>query len=160
MRLAFASLSASLLASLAACGHSGGGPDAYVTVDCSTVTGVDTFVVGLEKMGTSGMLDFKLMSSMPAPPSHGFNTWVLQVNSMASGVVGAPLDGVQLEVLPYMPAHKHDSGVPVGVQPAGMPGQYTLTPVNLWMPGVWQTTINATAGTASDTAVYNFCIPS
>jgi hypothetical protein len=30
--------------------------------------------------------------------------------------------------------------------------------VNLWMPGVWQTTIAVTAPTA-DSAVFSFCLP-
>lgn len=33
-----------------------------------------------------------------------------------------------------------------------------MEPVNLWMPGVWETTIRATAGTTTDSAVYKFCI--
>ena len=151
----------SLGAALAACGSSGGGPDAVENVDCSMVTGADTFVVGLEKMGTAGQLDFKLMSADPAPPARNDNTWVVQINAMASGVVGAPVDGLTLTVTPFMPAHQHTSPKPVDVTPvAGTPGQYTLSPVFLWMPGVWQTTIQATQGSTSDSAVYTFCIPS
>jgi hypothetical protein len=44
------------------------------------------------------------------------------------------------------------------VAPAGPPGQYTLSPVNLWMPGVWETTIRATSGATIDSAVFRFCI--
>ena len=42
---------------LAACGSSHSGADAEEMVDCSTVTGVDTFVVGLEKMGAKSNAD-------------------------------------------------------------------------------------------------------
>ena len=149
-------------AALAACGSGGGGgPDAAETVDCSKVTGTDTFVVGLEKMGAGGQLDFKLMSADPAPPARNTNTWIVQINAMSSGVVGAPMDGLNLMVTPYMPAHNHISPEPVMVTPvSGMAGQYQLSPVFLWMPGVWQTTIQATQGSTSDSAVYTFCIPS
>jgi hypothetical protein len=30
----------------------------------------------------------------------------------------------------------------------------------MWMPGLWQTTIEASAGADSDSAVFAFCIPS
>jgi len=145
---------------LAACGGGSSGPDAAEMVDCSTVTGVDTFHVGLEKMGAMGALDFQMMSVDPAPPARGNNTWVVQVNAMQAGVVGNPVDGASLVVTPFMPAHQHGTPIPVGITPAGQPGQYTLTPVNLWMPGVWETTIQVTSGSTTDSAVYKFCIPS
>ncbi len=128
------------------------------TVDCSTVTGTDTFTVGLEKPGVSGMVDFKLMSIDPAPAIRGNNTWVVQVSSMASGVVGNPIDGAEVSATPFMPAHQHGSPITAVVTPTGNPGEYSISPVNLWMPGVWQTTIALTTPSA-DRAVYSFCIP-
>lgn len=129
-------------------------------VDCSTVTGADTFTVGLEKQGVAGLADFKLMSIDPAPAIRGDNTWVLQINSMASGVVGNPLVGATISTSPFMPAHQHGSpktavATPVG---DGSSGQYTITPINLWMPGVWQTTFTVTSGSDTDRATYSFCI--
>jgi hypothetical protein len=127
-------------------------------VDCTKVTGTDEFVVGLQKTGTGGLLDFKLMSADPAPPARNDNTWIVQVSLMESGVVGAPIDGATLAVNPFMPEHQHGSPIRVTVTAAGSPGQYTLSPVNLWMPGVWETTIRATSGTTTDSAIYRFCI--
>ena len=143
---------------LAACGSGDAGPDA--PLDCSMVTGVDTFVVGLEHHGAAGALDYKMMSVDPAPPIRGDNTWVLQINAMASGVVGSPVDGASLAVTPFMPAHQHGTPIPVVVTPMATAGQYMLSPVNLWMPGVWETTIQATSGSTTDSAVFKFCIPS
>jgi hypothetical protein len=144
---------------LAACpgnGDDGSGSD----VDCTMVTGADTFVVGLEKPGMNGALDFKMMSATPAPPARGDNTWIFQINEMASGVVGNPIDGLSLMVTPFMPAHQHGSPIQVQITPTGDPGGYKLDPVNLWMPGVWETTIRAvTSSQTSDTVVYRFCIP-
>ncbi len=145
-----------LVLGLAAC--SGDGDDTDPEVDCATVKGVDTFVVGLEKPGTDGVYDFKLMSVSPAPPARGNNTWIVQVNAMNAGVVGAPIDGATIKVTPFMPAHMHGTGVPVDIMPMTDPGQYELSPVNLWMQGVWETTIRATSGTSTDTAVYKFCV--
>ena len=141
---------------LAACGSSQ--PSDDMPVDCSTVTNVDTFVVPLEKMGTSGNYDFQLMSATPAPPASGDNTWILQLNAMSGGVVGAPVTGASMTVVPFMPAHQHDAGLAVQITPMSTPGQYQLTPVNLWMPGVWVTTITVN-GPPTDKAVYSFCIP-
>jgi hypothetical protein len=120
------------------------------------VTGADTFTVGLEKMGQGGTLDFKLLSATPSPPARGDNSWVVQINQTASGA--APLEGAQLQVTPFMPAHQHGSPIMVQITPMPDAGQYKLEPVNLWMPGVWETTIRASAGTSTDSAVYKFCI--
>jgi hypothetical protein len=146
---------------LAACGTNG--DDTVEEVDCAKVTGVDTFVVGLDHPGEKGVYDFKLMSADPAPPArsseNSFNTWVVQVSSMNAGVVGAPVDGATLKVTPYMPAHMHGSGVPVEITPLGEPGQYQLSQINLWMQGVWETTVRATVDPATDSTVFKFCIP-
>jgi len=145
---------------VAACGGGGSGtPDAEV-INCATETRADTFVVGLEKAGDAGKLDFKLISADPAPPARNDNTWVVQVNAMASGVVGAPVDGATLSVTPFMPDHQHGAGKTVIVTPATDPGQYTLTPINMWMPGLWETTIDTASASGNDTVVFRFCIPS
>jgi hypothetical protein len=141
---------------LAACGTNDGGGDD--DVDCSMVTGTDTFVVGLDHVGKNGVYDFKLMDAMPAPPIRGNNSWVLQVSAMNAGVVGAPVDGATIKVTPFMPAHQHGTGVTAEITPTGVAGQYTLSPVNLWMQGVWETTIRATVDASTDTTVFKFCV--
>jgi hypothetical protein len=140
----------------AACAGDSGDDDP--PVDCSKVTGTDTYFAGLPKAGRDAKLDYKLMSAMPAPPARGDNTWVVQITTMASGAVGTPLDDADVTVTPFMPAHQHGSPIPVEVTPTGEPGTYTLEPVNLWMPGVWETTITAASGTTTDSAIYKFCI--
>lgn len=107
-------------------------------VDCSTVTGVDTFTVPLVKAGASGAINFQMLSATPAPPARNTNTWLIQINAMQSGVVGNPVDGASIVATPFMPSHQHGSPEQVVVTPAGQPGQYTLDPVFLWMPGVWE----------------------
>ena len=141
---------------LAGCPASG---DDEELVDCATVTDDDTFVVGLEKMGMGGTIDFKLMSITPAPPARGDNDWIVQLNAVASGVVGAPIDGATLKVTPFMPKHGHESGVTALITAAAEPGQYKLSPVNFSMNGVWEVTIRGTTTTTTDSAIYKFCIP-
>jgi hypothetical protein len=156
MRVGFVAISIPLAGLFAACSGDDGGDDA--AIDCSTVTGVDSFVVGLEKAGAGGTVDFKLMSIDPAPPIRGNNTWVVQVSTMASGVVGNPIDGATVSATPFMPAHQHGSPITPVITATGNPGEYSIAPVNMWMPGVWETTI-AVSAPSTDRAVYKFCIP-
>ena len=144
---------------LAACSSSSGGADAPEMVDCSTITGTDTFTVGLEHQGKAGLVDFKMMSATPAPPARDDNTWIIEIDTMTSGVVGNPIAGASMTATPFMPAHQHGTPKEVIITPTGTPGQYTLQPVNMWMPGVWETTIKVTAP-QTDSAVFKFCIPS
>jgi hypothetical protein len=127
------------------------------TYNCATETRADTFVVGLDKVGAASMLDFKLMSADPAPPARGNNTWELQVSAMTSGIVGNGVAGASLTVTPFMPDHAHGTPIQVVITDKGA-GMYELSPVNLWMPGLWQTTIQVTSGSGSDQAVFSFCL--
>jgi len=157
MRLTF--LVASLVFAVGCAGNGNSGDDdGSAAPDCSTVTGTDTFTVGLEKMGAGGFADFKLMSIAPAPVVRGDNTWIVQINSMSSGVVGNPMDGATVTGTPYMPAHQHGSPIIADVTPTGNPGEYSIAPINMWMPGVWQTTIAVTSGPNPDRAVFAFCV--
>jgi hypothetical protein len=134
------------------------------TYNCATETRADTWQIPLEKKGELAMLDFQLVSATPAPPARGDNTWILQVNVMANGVAGAPMQGASIVATPYMPDHQHGTPKVVNITAMSTAGQYQLEPVNMWMPGLWQTTIQVTPGTtssggASDTVVYSICIP-
>ena len=151
MRLTFVAISL-----LCACGTNSGDDD--TAVDCSMITGADTFTVGLEKPGTAGAVDFKLMSIAPAPAIRGNNDWIVEIDSMSSGVVGAPMDGATLDVSSYMPAHGHYSPITPTISATGTAGQYKISPVNLWMPGLWQTTITVSSSAPADRAVYAFCV--
>ena len=148
-----------LMLSIAAC--SGGEMQGDVEpVICATETRDDEFVVGLAKMGAGSALEFKLMSANPAPPARDDNTWELQLSSVTGGTIGGPVTGASLQVTPFMPDHQHGSGKTVVVEPMAEAGHYELTPINLWMPGLWETTISASSASGSDSVVFRFCIPS
>jgi hypothetical protein len=150
-----------LAPSFAACGAVDGGHDADDgVVNCAVETTADEFVVGLEKAGATGRLNFQLMSATPAPPARGDNEWVLQVSALTNGVVGAPVSGATMFVTPFMPKHQHGTPIDVVIEAMPAAGQYKLSPVNLWMPGLWETEIEVTASSSgTDSAVYRFCIP-
>jgi hypothetical protein len=133
--------------------------DDQAPYNCAAETRADTFFAGMHKAGAAQALDFKLMSADPAPPARGDNTWELQVSAMSAGTVGSGVTGASLSVTPFMPDHQHGTPIQVEITDKGN-GMYELTPVNLWMPGLWQTTIQASsANGASDAVVYSFCIP-
>jgi hypothetical protein len=139
----------------ACAGSDSGGDDVDDIVNCDTVTDDDDFVIGLHKDGDGGLLGFTLMSGDPAPPIRGDNSWVIQVDAG-----GTPVSGAAITVTPFMPQHGHGAGKTVLVQEMPDAGQYQLSPVNLWMPGVWETTIDATTESGEDQVVFRFCIPS
>jgi hypothetical protein len=124
--------------------------DAGDTVDCSTVSGTDTFGIGLAKTGTAG-LTYTFTAGMT--PIRGDNDWGVRITDTAS----APVTGATLTVTPFMPAHQHGSPINVVVTEQA-DGTYDLNPVNLWMPGVWETTIKTVATSATDTVVFSFCV--
>ncbi|MEO7094444.1 MAG: FixH family protein [Polyangiales bacterium] len=154
MRTLPLALLAAVLPVAGACVSSGSSDDTEETVNCATET-ADQYTVGLEKTGT--VLDVKMMSALPAPPACGDNEWIIHINTVSGA---APVTGATINVTPFMPKHQH--GTPVDVKIDAMPsaGEYKLSPVNMWMPGVWETTIEMTSSSGTDSVVYKFCIPS
>ena len=155
----FAVLSSVIVVVASGCGGGDPPPDADEALACVTSMRGDVYTVGLEKPGIGGLLDFKLMSADPAPPARNLNTWVIQINSMSSGVVGDPANNAVMTVTPFMPDHQHGAGA-YRVQVDAMPdaGQYKLSQINTWMPGYWEVTIDAQVSAVSDRVVYKFCI--
>jgi hypothetical protein len=150
------SLILGVLFALGACADDGGDDDG-TSYNCAAETRADEFAIGLAKPGESSRLEFKLLSSDPAPPSRGDNVWILQLSTLAAPAT--PVSGAAMSVTPFMPDHAHGSGKTVTVTPMAEPGQYELDPVNLWMPGLWEVTIQV-SGADGDRAVFRFCLPS
>jgi hypothetical protein len=144
---------AALALAVAACGGGEGGGTPDGGYDCAIEDRDDDFVAGLEKTGEDGALRFRLMQSTPAPPSRGNNAWTIEVVDAA----GAPVPGAALTVKPFMPDHQHGTGIKAKLTEQS-DGLYLAEPVNLWMPGLWEVTIEARAAAATDRVVYRFCI--
>src|SRR5262249_20616222 len=136
-------LAASLLVG-GGCGdpHSSSTPDAGATATCAADPRASAYSAGLTLTGKAGLLQTRLMSSLPAPPLKGENKWTVQVTDATSG---AGLDGVTIDVVPFMPDHGHYSPIKVVVTPMGG-GVYLLDPVYLFMAGVWEVTVNMKTG--------------
>jgi hypothetical protein len=142
---------------VAACHGGSSPPDADEALACMNAGRGDTYVVGLERAGKAGLLDMKLMTATPAPPGFNDNAWLVQVNAMAAGVVGDPVNGATITVTPFMPDHQHGTAIKAKIQPMSG-GQYLLSPINLWMPGYWEVTIDVQTSTVHDSVLYKFCI--
>lgn len=155
MRAALTSILLALGVTLAACGGTTTNEIPDAGYDCTTETRAEQFTAGMSKVGSQNEVTFKLISSTPAPPSRGDNTWEID---LVDGT-GTAITGAAMVVTPFMPDHNHGTSIKAQVtEPT--PGHYEIAPVNLWMPGFWQITVKATptAGTA-DAAVFSFCIP-
>lgn len=122
-------------------------------ITCTTDPRAMTYTANMAQMGTSGMYKFVLAQSDPAPPAKGTNTWTLKLTDASqNNVTGATID-----VLPYMPDHMHGTSVDASVTP-NADGTYTVTPLYLFMPGIWTITFTAHIGTVTDKSVFSFCI--
>lgn len=115
-------------------------------------------MAGLEKTGKQGGLLFRLIDSQPGPPQKGDNIWTLAIKNSS----GAAQPAATVTVTPFMPDHGHGSPIRAEVSELAAPaggGQYRVSPVNLFMPGLWQITVAAqTQAGVSDSAVFAFCI--
>jgi len=116
-----------------------------------TQTDVDVYADSIMKMGVDGNVHVMIMSANPAPPDVGDNTWMLRIVDMDDN----PIDGATVTVTPFMPAHGH------GTSPADFKatfsedGTYEAGPFKLFMPGVWETTVDV-AGDAADSVMFSF----
>ncbi|MBX3129380.1 MAG: FixH family protein [Polyangiaceae bacterium] len=112
----------------------------------------ETFSAGMTHPGDDGALTFTLVSATPAPPQLFDNSWLLELSA-----AGAALDGATLTVSTWMPDHEHGSPKQTQVSPQG-DGRYQLSPVNLFMPGLWEVRVEAQSGSTSDGTTFTFCV--
>ena len=127
----------------AACGSTGGGSSAPGTFSGAPVANV---------VSDSGAVHMAAWTS-PNPIERG--EVALQLNALDAK--GAPLDGVTMSAVPWMPAMGHGASTVPTVTAKGN-GIYELTNVNLFMPGHWEIRI-AMSGTITDKTVLAFDVP-
>lgn len=95
------------------------------------------------------------VNSDPVPPAKGDSTWTIMVTDQND----APLDGLTVDSTPFMPDHGHGTPLQETVTAGAQPGEYVLAPVNLWMPGYWEVTIDVDDGNGmTDSVMYAVCI--
>lgn len=145
-------LVAGVVACLASCGGTEppGGP-------CAKDSRADRYRAGevLTKAGAGGRVVVRLVAAEPATPLKGDNTWTVRVEDPA----GAAISGATLAVQPYMPDHQHGTSIKAVTTPLAEPGQYRITPLNLFMTALWEVRIGVTTpGGVMDRVVFGACI--
>jgi subtilisin family serine protease len=116
--------------------------------DCDEETRDDEYMVGLSKSGSALTVTF--VSANPAPPALGDNNWTVTLSDSSAGITA---------VTPFMPDHGHGTAVEAIITATDNAGEWTLSPVNLYMAGLWEVTIDliTQAGT-TDQVVFSFCV--
>lgn len=118
---------------------------------CTNETRSPPFKAELPFSDSSGVT-VKLLSSTPAPPKVGDNTWVIEVDDPT----GAPIKGAELGFSQFMPDHGHP-GVkqPVITEEEG--GRYSLSPVNFNMQGYWENYVTIASATVDVKVTVKVC---
>lgn len=116
---------------LAACGPSSSGPDASNASNPSN----EFPSAALTTLATDGAkARIEVRTAPEQPPTHGVISVELTILDPSSG---APLDGLGVQVQPFMPAMGHGSSVKPQVSASGS-GRYVARNVDLFMPGRWE----------------------
>ncbi|HTO98112.1 MAG TPA: FixH family protein [Myxococcales bacterium] len=143
-----------LLAFAAACGSdSSGTPDSGDVVNCQNDSRVTAYTPNMTVNSTGGTMKFSLVQSNPGPPATGNNTWSLKITNTS----GTGLPGLSLGYKTIMPDHGHGSPITNPSITDNGGGNYTVTPVDLFMPGVWHVWFFNNA-TPNDTGDFFFCV--
>jgi YtkA-like protein len=130
-------------------------PDADVFIPCTDDPRAEHYAPGMLKTGPKSQISVTLLSSDPGPPIKGVNTWSVLVTDAAK----APQSGATLKVVPYMPDHNHGTIVKPTITPLSDAGQYKVTPLYLFMAGLWEVTLTVSTPTGvQDAVVFRFCI--
>jgi YtkA-like len=123
---------------LAACSSATTGPSSGSLVTTTSATG-------------ALLID---VTTSPQPPVQGMNVATLVVTDSATH---APVDGLSLAVVPWMPAMGHGTSLVPTVDAMGH-GKYEVSNLSLFMAGEWELRLTIT-GTVTDTANPAFDVP-
>jgi hypothetical protein len=134
------------------CGGGSSSPDAGDVVNCQSDSRVFTYAPNLTVTSSAGGMKVALVQSDPAPPAKGTDTWTLRVTNAA----GTAMPGLPLGVKTLMPDHGHSSSTIPAITDTGG-GNYKMTLLNLFMPGVWHIWFFSNAA-PTDTADFYFCV--
>lgn len=138
------------------CGSGSSSADSGTSAEtlCERDTRGEAFMPGLEKV--DGALHVKILEGTPSVPVKGNNTWTVELRDGA----GAVVDGATVSATPFMPDHNHGTSVVPTITALGE-GRYTISPLYLFMAGVWRITLQVTPPGPTPTPAsvqFFFCI--
>ena len=154
-----------LIACSAGCaGSDEANPGAPVdSVSCSADPRLDTYTGELDKPGELGLLSFRFFDLTPTPPAKGANIFHVRVSNAEGDVMQ---NGLRVDL--RMPDHGHGTSVEPVISFDAALGAYTITPVFLFMPGVWRIEFEAVDAPSDapalddaallDSTVLHFCV--
>lgn len=116
--------------------------------DCA---GAEPFVAGMSKTTSESGTTVAITAAAPTPPDVGDNTWTLAISD-ASG----PVEGLTVEVTPWMPLHGHGLTPPDYAAADQGGGVYAVEPFDVVMPGLWEFQVRLGAE-GTDQAVFALC---
>lgn len=150
-------LAAAALA-LGVAGCSGGDGDGNTTTQpgagCSEDPRVTPYLVGMEAKSSDGAVTVTFLDADPAPPAKGDNVWMLKIEDAS----GAAVNDATLSTEAFMPDHGHSSTVVPQITFKG-DGTYEIAGLDLFMPGVWEITIDiAPPGGTVQSVLFTFCV--
>jgi hypothetical protein len=104
----------------------------------------------------SGALSIEARTGPDQPPTRGLSTVDLDIVDAQSG---EPKDGLELTVVPWMPAMGHGTSVKPALEAVGG-GHYLISNVNMYMGGAWdlRIAISGADAEAADRATLHFKI--
>ncbi len=100
----------------------------------------------------------EVIGATPDPPLRAdYNAWIVTLETPD----GMPLVGCEMTADPRMPAHGHGTTPLPTVTPVdGMDGHYQVSPLNLFMAGLWEVTFRYTCGDLEDEAAVTVVVES
>ena len=119
----------------------------------------------ITKASKNGAFTVSLLSSAQSPPLIGdLTTWTLQIadahGAMVNGATFSTTcpNNLVRPVCPWMPDHGHGTDAIANVMPGSSAGQYTITPLYLFMAGYWTITASIADGATTDSVVFSVCL--
>lgn len=124
------------------------------TVDCTKDARAMSYAPNMAVVGQSKIYQVKLTQATPGPPGRGNNSWIVRIEDTQGH---AASDATIPTVTPYMPDHKHGTqAIPSATQQGD--GSFSVTPLYLFMPGIWTITFDVQGSAGKDSVVYSFCV--
>lgn len=109
--------------------------------EASSTESPDAYLSGVQKVTDQGRFLVELVRSTPPPKFTGDFTWELTVQDTAC----VQVDHLEVKAEPTMPQHGHGTTPEFTEATRDEANTFTLTDMDLFMPGIWQVEITVTA---------------
>jgi hypothetical protein len=126
-------------------------PPAGSRVTCADDASLDAIGPGTERTGALGVFRVVLRAAAAARAA---NAWTLEVRTAS----GEPVPGADVRAQARMRDHGHAPPDAPLTTAGAEAGQYVVSPLHFFLPGVWRTTFTIDVGGKKDVATFDFCV--